>query len=54
MEQSYLLWPTAAVIVVAGLVMSARLYLDAHTPRQVMIGGVVGFGIGFLGMIFLF
>lgn len=54
MEQSYLLWPTAGIIVAAGLVMSARLYLHAHTPRQVMIGGVVGFGIGFLGMIFLF
>lgn len=54
MEQSYLLWPTAGIIVAAGLVMSARLYLDAHTPRQVMIGGLVGFGIGFLGMIFLF
>jgi membrane-associated phospholipid phosphatase len=54
MEQSYLLWPTAGIIIAAGLVMSARLYLDAHTPRQVMIGGVVGFGIGFLGMIFLF
>ncbi|MBL7870324.1 MAG: hypothetical protein JNM78_01835 [Cyclobacteriaceae bacterium] len=54
MEQSYLLWPTAGIIVAAGLVMSARLYLDAHTPRQVMVGGLVGFGIGFLGMIFLF
>jgi membrane-associated phospholipid phosphatase len=54
MEQSYLLWPTAGIIVIAGLVMSARLYLDAHTPRQVMIGGLVGFGIGFFGMICLF
>lgn len=54
MEQSYLLWPTAGIIIAAGLVMSARLYLDAHTPRQVMVGGLVGFGIGFLGMIFLF
>jgi membrane-associated phospholipid phosphatase len=54
MEQSYLLWPTAGIIVAAGLVMSARLYLHAHTPRQVMVGGLVGFGIGFLGMILLF
>lgn len=54
MEQAYLLWPTAGIIIAAGLVMSARLYLDAHTPRQVMVGGLVGFGIGFLGMIFLF
>ncbi len=54
MEQSYLLWPTAGIIVAAGLVMSARLYLNAHTPRQIMIGGLVGFGIGFMGMILLF
>lgn len=54
MEQTYLIWPTALIIAAAGAVMSARLYLNAHTPRQIMVGGLVGFGIGFLGMILLF
>lgn len=53
-EQTYLLWPTALIIVAAGAVMSARLYLNAHTPRQIMLGALVGFGIGFLGVILLF
>lgn len=53
-EQTYLLWPTALIIVAAGAVMSARLYLNAHTPRQIMMGALVGFGIGFLGVILLF
>jgi membrane-associated phospholipid phosphatase len=54
LEQSYLLWPTAIALVIAGLVMSSRLYLNSHTPRQVLVGSLVGFSIGFLGIIFLF
>jgi membrane-associated phospholipid phosphatase len=34
--------------------MSSRLLLDAHTPREVMYGSVVGFVVGFFGMIILF
>lgn len=53
-EQLNLLWPTAFTILATGLVMSSRLVLDAHTPREVMYGGVVGFLVGFFGMIILF
>jgi membrane-associated phospholipid phosphatase len=53
-EQMSLLWPTAFTILATGLVMSSRLVLDAHTPREVMYGGVVGFVVGFFGMIILF
>lgn len=53
-EVNSLLMPTAIVIVLAGLVMSSRLSLNAHTPREVMIGSVAGFSIGFFGMIILF
>ena len=53
-EVNELLLPTAIVVVIAGLVMSARLALNAHTPREVMIGSVAGFTIGFFGMIILF
>lgn len=54
LEQSYLLWPTAIAIVIAGLVMSSRLYLNAHSPRQVLFGSLAGFTIGFFGVILLF
>ncbi|MEQ9412838.1 MAG: hypothetical protein RIF39_03355 [Cyclobacteriaceae bacterium] len=53
-EVSSLLIPTAIVIVVAGVVMSARLALNAHTPREILIGSTSGFAIGFFGMIILF
>jgi membrane-associated phospholipid phosphatase len=53
-EQISLLWPTAFTILATGLVMSSRLLLDAHTPREVMYGSVVGFVVGFFGMIILF
>lgn len=49
-----LLIPTAIIIAVAGAVMSARLMLNAHTPREVLIGSLTGFVIGFGGMILLF
>ncbi len=51
---STLLLPTAVLIVIAGAVMSARLKLNAHTPREVMVGGLAGFAIGIVGMNILF
>lgn len=53
-EENTLLYPTVIVIVITGLVMSSRLALNAHHPREVMFGGVAGFAIGFFGMIILF
>jgi hypothetical protein len=49
-----LLYPLAAGLVIAGVVMSSRLFLDAHRPREVMVGGLLGFIIGFSGMMMLF
>jgi membrane-associated phospholipid phosphatase len=46
--------PTLIALVLAGLVMSARLQLNAHTPREVLIGSVVGFSVSFFAMIVLF
>lgn len=49
-----LLYPVALLIVLAGLVMSARLYLQVHTLREVGYGAALGFLVGFFGMIILF
>jgi len=49
-----LLWATIGVVVLAGIVMSARLQLNAHTPRQILVGALSGFLIGFFGIILLF
>lgn len=53
-ETGSLLLPTVVLLLLAGLVMSSRLYLNAHTPRQVMFGAVAGYSIGFFGVFFFF
>lgn len=52
--QGLLFYPMVAVLVLAGVVMSARLQLNAHNPREILAGSVMGFVIGFGGMILLF
>jgi hypothetical protein len=53
-ENNSLFIPTLVLLVVAGLVMSSRLQLNAHTPRQVLVGALTGFAIGFFGVFFMF
>lgn len=53
-EDGRLLLPTAVAIVIAGAVMSARLQLNAHTPREVMIGAITGLLLGFGSVVVLF
>ncbi|WP_276374403.1 hypothetical protein [Chryseolinea sp. H1M3-3] len=53
-EDGAIFYPTIATIVLAGVVMSARLQLNVHTPREVMIGSVLGFSTSFALMFFLF
>jgi membrane-associated phospholipid phosphatase len=53
-EQNALFYPTVITIALAGVVMSARLQLNVHTPREVMIGGILGFTTSFILMFFLF
>lgn len=53
-EQNALFYPTLITIVLAGVVMSARLQLNVHTPREVMIGSVLGFMTSFVLMFLLF
>jgi membrane-associated phospholipid phosphatase len=53
-ENNVLLWPTAMAILIAGLVMSSRLYLNTHTFNEVSMGALAGFTIGFSGMLIMF
>lgn len=53
-ENNSLFIPTIILILLAGIVMSSRLQLNAHTPREIMVGATSGFAIGFFGMIILF
>jgi len=40
------------LIIVGGLIGSARIYLKAHTLKEVVLGIIIGFGIGFVCMKF--
>lgn len=49
-----LLLPTSIAIAISGLVTSSRLALQAHTPRETLVGSVSGFLIGYGSVILLF
>lgn len=49
-----LLWPTASIIALSGLVISSRLILNAHTLRETIIGVIAGLLVGYGGMIVMF
>jgi hypothetical protein len=53
-EVNSIFYPTLAVIVLAGVIMAARLQVGAHTPREVMWGAVLGLATGVSGMVLLF
>jgi len=44
---SLALYPLLILLVSSGLVMSARLQLNAHTPKEILAGMVAGLGICF-------
>jgi len=53
-EQGQLFYPTVGAIALAGFIMTARLQLNAHTPREVMLGALVGLIASFGGMMIIF
>ncbi len=42
------------IVFLLGLVLTARLYLEAHTPNQVWFGAGLGFVVCFLGQVLFF
>jgi hypothetical protein len=46
-----LLYPTLACVLAAGLLLSARLYLNAHTPAQVGAGFLLGLMVCFAAVV---
>lgn len=47
------LWILALIVIISGAVMSSRLYLNVHNPRQVYAGALIGFLISFLSILLL-
>jgi membrane-associated phospholipid phosphatase len=50
---STLFYPLIVLIVLAGCLMSARLYLNAHNPAQILAGTMLGLFVGGFSYIFL-
>jgi membrane-associated phospholipid phosphatase len=48
-----LFYPILVVILMAGLLMSARLALNTHNPAQVLMGALLGFCVSFGAIYFL-
>ncbi|WP_237706134.1 hypothetical protein [Thermophagus xiamenensis] len=42
------------MVLISGIVATARLYLKAHTPLQVFIGYLVGLGVVLLSLLYVF
>ncbi len=53
-EVNSIFYPTVGVILLAGFIMAARLRMDAHNPRGVMWGAVLGLATGLTGMLLFF
>lgn len=53
-ESIDLWWLTIGLTVMSGVVMSARLYLDAHTLREVLWGGLIGLVVGSTATLILY
>lgn len=53
-EVPTLFYAAIALIVLAGFVMSSRLWLQAHSSREVMWGAVLGLATSITGMLILF
>jgi membrane-associated phospholipid phosphatase len=47
-----LLYPLAFMMVLAGILMSARLYLNAHKPAEVWVGALLGFTVSIASVFF--
>ncbi len=53
-ENGILFYPLLGSILLTGLVMSARLYLQVHTVKEVAVGFGIGCLVSTIGMIYLF
>jgi hypothetical protein len=53
-EINTLFYPSVLAVLITGFIMSSRIYLQAHTLKEVLWGGIAGLGTAIIGMIVLF
>ena len=53
-EEGALFYPVLVVIILAGVIMSSRVALGAHSLKEVIWGSVVGLSVIILGMSIFF
>ena len=52
--ESSIFYPLLIAIVIAGWLLSARLYLNAHTPAQILVGFICGILVSSMTVYFFF
>lgn len=50
--ESRMMIPLILALILGGMVMSARLYLDSHRPVDVLVGSVVGLSVSITSILF--
>lgn len=53
-ENGALFYPMLASLLLCGVIMTSRLYLQVHTPKEVVIGSTIGIVVALGGMAILF
>ncbi|MEM8968840.1 MAG: phosphatase PAP2 family protein [Bacteroidota bacterium] len=48
--QAFLVTPLVVVLIISGLVMSARLYIGSHKPMDVLVGSLIGLSISLVSV----
>ena len=53
-ENGSLFYPMVVAIFLCGLIMTSRLYLQVHTPKEIAVGAGVGILVSLIGMLYFF
>lgn len=53
-ENGSLFYPMVVAIFLSGLIMTSRLYLQAHTLKEIAVGAGVGIFVSLIGMLYFF
>ncbi|MGB3585028.1 MAG: phosphatase PAP2 family protein [Tunicatimonas sp.] len=48
--QAFLVTPLVIVLIISGLVMSSRLYIGSHEPKDILVGSIIGLAISLVSV----
>ena len=48
--QAFLVTPLVITLIVSGLMMSTRLYIGSHTPKDILVGSIIGLAVSLVSV----